>query len=104
LGIQVRLEDQFGLTTVIVLEGRLFCNPVKKTTPDGTAYPILDPWAHMTCYRVQNPDPLFLPVFYRDQFFEAEILLRENFFLCLPALKRAVLEATTWDHIKALDE
>lgn len=104
LGIQVRLTDQFDQTTVVILEGKYFCNPCEKETPDGTNYPIVDPWAHLTVYFVENPQVYDIPVLMQDQFVIEEIILNENFFLAVPALKNEVFPpgSSEWNRIKAL--
>jgi hypothetical protein len=107
IDILVVLEDQFGVETVVVLHGFVFCNPVKKTLPDGTAFPIIDRDAHLTCYLVDNPNPHQIPVRVTDQFFaDMPLTLFENDCLCLPALKREVIEpgSSQWQRIKALYE
>jgi hypothetical protein len=105
LGIQVRLTDQFDQTMVVVLEGKYFCNPCEKTTPDGFVYPIVDPFAHLTVYFVENPQVYDIPVLMQDQFIDIEeIVLNENFYLAVPALKTEVFPAgsSEWNRIKAL--
>jgi hypothetical protein len=104
--IPVRLGDQFDLVNVVVLDARYFCNPCEKQTPDGFVYPIIDPSAHLTVYFVDNPTPYQIEALVRDQFMEGPVLLRENFFLAVPALKTQVFEpgSTEWDRIKALFE
>lgn len=105
-GITVRLRDQFGEETVFVAFGKYFCNPVRKTTPDGTISDIIDPLAHLTCYFLDNPEEHQITVTFRDQFMEEAVVLQDNLCLCLPALKRKVIgEGTSqWDRIKALYE
>jgi hypothetical protein len=102
--ITVRLRDQFGTTNVVVLEGRYFCNPCEKQIPDVGIYPIVDPLAHMTCYMVQGPLPYPIQVLVRDQFGMYPVVLEQNLFLCLPALKLEVIqpESSEWNRIKAL--
>jgi hypothetical protein len=104
LGLEVLLVDQFDQTVVIVLEGKYFCNPCEKETPDGIVYPIVDPEAHMTVYFVENPVPYDIPVLVQDQFMEGNLILHENFYLAVPALKNHVFEpgSSEWNRIKAL--
>jgi len=104
MGIQVRLQDQFDLVTVFVVTGRYFCNPCQKETPDGNVYPIVDPLAHLTVYFVDNPRPYQLPVLVRDQFMMEGIVLFDNLFLAVPALKNEVIQpgSSEWNRIKAL--
>jgi len=41
----------------------------------------------MIVYRVANPTSYTIPAVFRDQFSEYDLLLHENLFLCVPALK-----------------
>jgi hypothetical protein len=104
--ITVRLVDQFGEATVLVLEGRLFCNPCEKQTPDGMVYPIVDPLAHMTCYLVENPFQFPIQVMVQDQFGMYPVFLEQNLLLCVPALKLEVMEpqSSEWNRIRELYE
>jgi hypothetical protein len=103
IGLPVILRDQFGERDVIVLEGLFFCNPVAKTLPDGTHYPIVDPDAHMTCYGVDNPELLGFQVLVWDQFLQAPVIVEKNTLLCLPAVKKVWTEEPVgWNKIKAL--
>lgn len=104
LAIQVMLTDQFDQVDVIVLEGKYFCNPCEKEDPAGLVYPIVDPWAHLTVYLVENPVPYNIQVLGRDQFMEEFIVLQDNLFLAVPALKTEVFPAgsSEWNRIKAL--
>ncbi|UCG50538.1 MAG: hypothetical protein JSW58_10035 [Candidatus Latescibacterota bacterium] len=103
LGIEVLLTDQFDQVTVIVLEGVYFCNPCEKETPDGTVYPIVDPWAHLTVYLVENPVPYDIQALVRDQFMEEMLILNENLYLAVPALKELIPAGSSeWNRIKAL--
>jgi hypothetical protein len=98
MSIGVTLVDQFDSTTVIVLEGKYFCNPCEKELIDGTRYPVVDTTAHLTCYFVENPQSYNIQVWVKDQFIEEPIVLRENFFLCLPAMKMEVIEPGSSEH------
>lgn len=102
----VTLVDQFDTTTVMVLEGKYFCNPCEKQIPDVGAYPIVDPIAHLTCYVVQNPVQYSIQVRMRDQFVEFPVVLEGNSLLCLPALKLDVFgpDSSEWHRIRALYE
>jgi hypothetical protein len=104
IGIPVMLGDQFDNVDVIVLEGRYFCNPCEKETPGGTRYPVVDTLAHLTVYFVENPVPYNIQALVRDQFMEEMLILHENFYLAVPALKTEVFEpgSSEWDRIRAL--
>jgi hypothetical protein len=93
--IPVRLRDQFGEETVVVLHPVYFCNPCEKQTPDGIIHPIIDHNALITVYFVDNPLPHDYQVFMRDQFFEEGLILHENLFLEVPAIKRTVFYPPT---------
>jgi hypothetical protein len=105
LDIQVQLVDQFDSTHVLILEPQYFCNPCEKETMDGTVYPIVDTLAHMTVYRVLNPEPYNIQALMRDQFVEEFLTLGENHYLCLPSLKEEFTELTAtigdwvWDDL-----
>jgi hypothetical protein len=104
LGVVVTLTDQFDQVNVVVLEGKYFCNPCEKQDPTGLVYPIVDPWAHLTVYLVENPRPYSIPVWVRDQFVEESIILNDNLFLAVPAMKLNVIQpgSSEWNRIKAL--
>jgi len=101
LNIQVQLVDQFDSTYVLILEPAYFCNPCEKETMDGTVYPIVDDLAHLTVYRVLNPEPYNIQALVKDQFMEGFLTLGENLYLCLPSLKEefTVLSATIGDYV-----
>lgn len=104
----VILIDQFGTCNVVVVQSKLFCNPVEKREfkADGTviSYPIIDYIAHLNCYLVDNPIPNFHPVTAIDQFGTWQIDVYQNDCLCVPALKEHILksQSSTWGGIKAL--
>jgi hypothetical protein len=104
----VILIDQFGTADVIVLEAKLFCNPVEKRVSDAsgnvTVYPIIDPTAHLTCYIVQNPQMIPRDITTLDQFGFWQTIIYQNDCLCAPALKDYPLatEKSTWGKVKAL--
>ena len=100
----VILIDQFGTCNVVVLQGKLFCNPVQKRHQDGTVSPIIDPIAHLTCYVVQNPNPFTRSITAIDQFGYWQLETFQNDCLCVPALKEHVVKVqeTTWGKIKAM--
>ena len=106
MDMEVLLVDQFDQVVVMVLHGMYFCNPCQKETPDGTAYPIVDPFAHLTVYFVENPMQYDYPVFVQDQFMEQQIILNQNLYLAVPALKNKVIEpnSSEWMRIKGLYE
>lgn len=102
-GIPVLLTDQFGDCNVVVLYGKYFCNPVEKRNA-GAIYPIVDYYAHLTCYTVDNPTLQSHFVYSLDQFRYAGLELGRNDCLCNPAIKETVLgtEQSTWGKVKAL--
>ncbi len=99
----VILVDQFGTSQVMVLRGKYFCNPVDKYA-DGVYYPIIDHAAHLTCYIVQNPNPITRSITTTDQFGYWQIGVFDNDCLCAPALKEFPVrtEESTWGKVKAL--
>ncbi|HXV14857.1 MAG TPA: hypothetical protein VEC56_11685 [Candidatus Krumholzibacteria bacterium] len=104
VGRPVIVIDQFGTSNVVVLYGKLFCNPVEKRHADGITYPIVDPVAHLACYLVQNATPFTRSITAIDQFGYWQLETFENDCLCLPALKEHVLKTqeSTWGKIKAM--
>ncbi len=104
LGRPVILIDQFGTCNVVVLQGKLFCNPAEKLHEDGTSYPIVDHVAHLACYLVQNATPFTRSITAIDQFGFWQLETFENDCMCVPALKEHVLrtEQSTWGKIKAM--
>jgi hypothetical protein len=103
VGMPVTLVDQWGNCNVVVLYGKLFCNPVEKRA-DGVVYPIIDYSAHLACYLVQNPMMFSRTYVARDQFGIWNQYALQNDCLCVPALKDEIVgnEETTWGRIKAL--
>lgn len=101
----VTLRDQFGFNQAIVDSVRFFCNPVDKVV-DGTVYPMVDPKAHLVCYRITTTPPN-VPTFgivAKDQFgFWTYQLVREE-YLCLPSLKtgEVAAEPKSWGSVKAM--
>lgn len=99
----VNLADQFGVVDVVVLEPVLFLNPVEKMV-DGVVHPIVDPEAHLTCYRIDPPMPYQIMVLAFDQFgvWEFEVVGHE--LLCVPSWKFDVVstEQRSWSDIKEL--
>ena len=93
--LEVMLVDQFDEVIVFVMEAKYFCNPCEKVAPDGIVYPIIDPDAHLTVYYVENPLPYDIQVRIRDQFVDEPLVLLGNHFLCVPAIKKAVLDPQT---------
>jgi hypothetical protein len=96
--------DQFGSVQVVVVIGKFFCNPVEKTTEDGTVFPIVDSQAHLACYLVENPEAYSIYVTVLDQFGSPEMTLVGNDCLCAPAIKEHAVgvEQSTWGRIKGL--
>ncbi len=104
VGRPVILIDQFGTCNVVVLQGKMFCNPVEKRHADGTSYPIVDHVAHLACYAVQNATPFTRAITAIDQFGNWQLQTNENDCMCVPAIKDHTLkiEESTWGRIKAM--
>ncbi len=103
LGRPVIVIDQFGGTDVVVLYGKMFCNPVEKSA-DGNIYPIIDPVAHLACYQIQDATPFTRNVTAVDQFGYWQLQTFESDCFCVPALKEHTVKTqeSTWGRIKAL--
>lgn len=101
---EVFLVDQFGPRTAMVLEPELLCNPAEKVTPDGLVYPIVNPLAHLACYRIQPPLFYGLGALIHDQFFFGDIRFKDDCLLCVPSTKNIIVptEPQTWGRVKAL--
>lgn len=101
--LPVHLTDQFGAVDALVTEPMFFLNPVEKVA-EGVTYPILDPEAHLACYRLEPLLTYGLPVVAYDQFGAWQFSLGEHRCLCVPSFKRQVIatEETTWGAVKAL--
>jgi hypothetical protein len=88
----VLLRDQFWETKVWVWRPRYLCNPVWKTTEDGTTYEPPQPDAHLVCYEIreENPTPRW-EVKTDDQFGTLKLIGDAAELLCLPAAKHVVI-------------
>lgn len=104
VGVPATLETQFGFEDVMVMHPELLCNPAEKITPDGLAYPIIDPHYHLVCYRIDPPQPIGVAVTAFDQFGEWYLHLDAPTYLCVPSLKTGVVptETSTWSRVKGL--
>lgn len=104
VNLPVHLVDQFSSIDVIAMEPVYFLNPVEKVTPDGEVYPILDPEAHLACYRIEPPMPYDILVMAFDQFGDWEFIVVDHDCLCVPSWKREVVqsEQRTWSDVKGL--
>ncbi len=87
-GVSVTLADQFEARQAIVKKCLRFCTPVSKN-----GEPLLDPAAHLTCYKLVrdpvDPVPPFQPidVNVENQFGELKLTARPLPHLCVPSLK-----------------
>jgi len=82
----VGLSDQFGNFSVTDLYLDRFANPAEKRLPDGTTYPMIDPLAHQTWWRINVPQPS-RTVIGIDQFGTHSWVLGDAVYLLLPAFK-----------------
>ena len=91
----VALQDQFGQTSAIVLNPRLFCTPADKNG-EGIA----DPITHLTCYDTTPPGIAPGPIPILNQFTAAPDLftLLEADMLCAPSTKEVAVPKT--DHFQ----
>lgn len=103
LQLPVQLVDQFGAVDVMVLEPLYFLNPVEKVH-EGMLFPIVDPQAHLACYRIDPPLPFDIPIFLEDQFGLHDVVVLDHDCLCVPSWKNIVIgtENRTWSDIKGL--
>jgi hypothetical protein len=86
--VGVALQDQFGSTTAIVLNPRLFCTPADK---NGEG--IVDAITHLTCYDTTPPGVAPGPIPILNQFLPApdQLALLEANMLCAPSTKQIQL-------------
>lgn len=96
---RVTLADQFGTRRTVVLEPASICTAVDK---NGEG--VLDPTAHLTCYRTRDGDaqPGFSPqrVKVRNQFGNQRLPLIQAEGLCVPSGVNGVPIATGLDHFR----
>ncbi len=87
LDVSVNLQDQFGSTSAIVLNPRLFCTPADK---NGEG--ITDPITHITCYDTTPPGVAPGPMPILNQFTPAAAIfsLLEADMVCAPSTKQIV--------------
>ena len=83
----VTLVDQFGPSTARVLKVERFCNPANKNN-EG----ILDPTAHLNCYKIREGAFEQREVILTNQFGEQRVNVVRPDSLCLPAVKDNVGE------------
>jgi hypothetical protein len=104
VNVPVTLVDQFGTTTNVAVAPEWFCNPVAKTVETGETYPIVDPEAHLACYRIDPNTAVFRQLLTTDQFGTWALLAREQRTLCLPTIKHHPIgiESGTWGKVKRL--
>jgi hypothetical protein len=101
----VTLIDQFGQRTGLVMEPQLLCNPAEKVAPDGRVYPIVDPLAHLACYRIDPPlSYIGIGAVMIDQFFTGDIRFKDDCLLCVPSTKNVIVPTLpqTWGRVKDL--
>ncbi|HXU34029.1 MAG TPA: hypothetical protein VN851_25945 [Thermoanaerobaculia bacterium] len=85
----VKLKDQFGGVSAVVVKPRLLCNPVVKNDE-----PLDDPNLHLVCYETaEAAADLGHTVLTEDQFGQLKLRVENPNLLCVPASKR-VLEGT----------
>jgi hypothetical protein len=100
----VVLIDQFGIRSGFVTAPELLCNPVEKQIPGKPPDPIIDPVAHLACYRLEPPQFYGIPATMLDQFGPRDIRFRDDCLLCVPSLKDHIVptEPGTWSRVKGL--
>ncbi|MCP4004725.1 MAG: hypothetical protein GY725_11060 [bacterium] len=83
----VSIQDQFGQSSAIVLNPRLFCTPAAK---NGEV--VIDDVTHLTCYDTTPPGPAPGAIPILNQFLPAADLLQlqEADMLCAPSTKEVV--------------
>jgi hypothetical protein len=89
LGVDVRLEDQFGIEGARVLKPVMLCVPVQKTVGHAVT-PIGDPTTHLVCYAIDAPPIKARTVRVADQFTRAKVRIRKPAELCVPSVTAIV--------------
>jgi hypothetical protein len=96
----VPLVDQFQPRTVDLSKAEQFCSPVELTFGSGqnaVTFPIIDPNASLTCYKVKRPASPETPrvISSTDQFGELDLTVRKGRTqLCLPSQATAIIAPT----------
>jgi len=104
VNIPVILVDQFGTYSMMATEPVIFCNPTTKCIEGGQTEPIVEPIAHLACYKLEPVMSVGIPATAIDEFGAWPITLEQPCWLCLPTDKidTVPVEDTTWGKIKAL--
>lgn len=91
----VTLVDQFGSSQATALRPYQLCNPV-----DKNAEGVVDPTAHLNCYRISDSQSAAPNVTVHNQFGDQTYRLGKADRLCVPAEKNGVASALNLDHFK----
>src|SRR5262245_40155385 len=104
-GAEVFLQDQFTPAGVLVPSFAYrpvrFCNPVKKTLPDGTVTPISDMNAHLTLYTMASA--VLHPtrkVVISNQFGQKRLMTTQPIVLAVPTAKNNQPPPDDLDHFE----
>ena len=108
LVIDITLLTQFPTSPspehVRILDPVYFCNPTSKER-EGEVNEILQPAAHLVCYKIIASPSSGITVQMSDQFlFNAQLILAESELLCIPAFKDQAVpvdEESTWGKLKS---
>ena len=104
VNIPVTLTDQFGTYCMTATEVVIFCNPTTKCIQGGQTEPIIEPSAHLACYKLEPTLSTCYSATAYDQFGDWQVTLQQPCWLCLPTDKLSTVpaEPSTWGKIKAL--
>lgn len=104
VNISVTLIDQFGTYNMVATEPVIFCNPTTKCIEGGQTEPIIEPLAHLACYKLEPVIQTSNGATAYDEFGDWTITLEQPCWLCLPTDKVSTvpIEDTSWGRIKAL--
>ena len=92
----VGLNDQFGPSQALVLDGIAFCNPVVKQHGPATSTPLEDPNAHIRFYRLATTTPSApLGVVVNNQFGGQTLQVGPAVVLAVPTQKLSVNGTST---------
>lgn len=104
VNVPVTLVDQYGTYSMVATEPVIFCNPTTKCIEGGQTEPIIEPTAHLACYKLEPAVPTLYTAVAYDQFGDFQVTLEQPCWLCLPTEKTHTVptEPTTWGKIKAM--
>jgi hypothetical protein len=87
LGVVLKNQFSPGGFMPAITSMVLHCNPVQKTLPNGTVFPVTNPDAHLACFTITAPTQPTPTVIVTNQFGSATLVPSQPNLLCLPSWK-----------------